>query len=208
MDQVPAPFLHSMVTLQRGQNAVQYVQQMGSLIYTSRNEIAKKAIQGEFDYLMWFDSDMVFPSDTMLRMLKVMEENNIDFLTGMYFRRVTPFTPTLFSKLEMLEDGSGCDFENIVEIPEGLTEVAGCGFGCVLINVDVLFDVLAKYGTLFNPMAGMGEDLAFCWRARSLGYKIICDPSIELGHVGYTIVNRNFYRSYNAQKGDADEIHS
>lgn len=201
MDQVPAPFMQAISMIQKGDNKCAIAVQMGSLVYTSRNDLTRKALEDEYDYVMWFDSDMVFQQDTMLRMLKVMEENDIDFLTGLYFRRVAPFTPVLFDKLEVIDDGATIEHHNFDYIPEGLTEVAGCGFGCVLIKTDVLFDVVAAYNAAFTPFSGFGEDLAFCWRARSLGYKIMCDPSIECGHVGYSVINRSFYQAYsNAQK--------
>ena len=77
-----------------------------------------------------------------------------------------------------------------------LIKIGGCGFGCVLIKTDVLFDVQAKFGEMFNPIANMGEDLSFCWRARQCGYDIWCDPSLVCGHVGYTVINDKFYESY------------
>lgn len=209
MDQVPAPFMQSISMIRKGDNECAIACQMGSLVYTSRNELGAKAIKDEYDYVMWFDSDMVFHQDTMLKMLKVMDDNDIDFLSGLYFRRQPPFTPVIFDRLELLEDGSGVDHHNCESVPEGLTEVAGCGFGCVLVKTDVLFDVQAKYGGMFTPFASMGEDLAFCWRARSLGYKIYCDPSIECGHVGYSVINRAFYNVYSKtqkKKEDAENV--
>lgn len=208
MDQCPAPFAQSLSLIRKGDNEVAVAFQMGSLIYSSRNSLAINAMKAEYDYVFWLDSDMVFQQDILLRMIEVMDKNDLDFLTGLYYRRCVPFTPVLFSKLDILPDIDGCEWDEFKELPEGLFEVAGCGFGCVLIKTDVLFDVQSKYGTMFNPLSGMGEDIAFCWRARELGYKIYCDSSIELGHVGYSVINGSFYRSYkNAQlqkKEDAD----
>ena len=62
MDQVPAQFAHSLATLTsygiEGYDISIWFN-LGSLIYTSRNAIAKKAIMDEADLVMWFDSDMV-----------------------------------------------------------------------------------------------------------------------------------------------------
>lgn len=210
MDQVPAPFAQSLSMIRKGEHDCAVAFQMGSLIYTSRNNLALTAFKMEADYVLWLDSDMVFQQDYLLRMMDVLTKNDLDFLTGLYYRRVQPYSPVLFSKLEAYEDMSGCEWEEFEEIPDELFEVAGCGFGAVLIKTDVLFDVQAQYGTMFTPISGFGEDIAFCWRARQMGYKIWCDPSIELGHVGYSVVNGNFYKSYRQaklQKGDADEVH-
>lgn len=196
MDQVPAPFAQSLAMIRKPDgDDVACAFQMGSLIYTSRNNLAIQAIQGEFDYMLWLDSDMVFQQDLLIRMKQTMDEKGLDFLTGLYFRRVPPFTPVLFDQLDIAEDGS-CTWTDWKDVPEGLFKIGGCGFGCVLIKTDVLFDVQAKFGEMFNPIANMGEDLSFCWRARQCGYDIWCDPSLVCGHVGYTVINDKFYESY------------
>jgi len=195
MDQVPAPFAQSLAMIQKTEDNVACAFQMGSLIYTSRNNLALQAMKTEFDYMLWLDSDMVFQQDLLIRMKQTMDEKGLDFLTGLYFRRVPPFTPVLFDQLDISEDGS-CTWTDWKDVPEGLFKIGGCGFGCVLIKTDVLFDVQAKFGEMFNPIANMGEDLSFCWRARQCGYDIWCDPSLVCGHVGYTVINDKFYESY------------
>ena len=195
MDQVPAPFAQSLAMIQKTEDNVACSFQMGSLIYTSRNNLALQALKAEFDYMLWLDSDMVFQQDLLVQMKQTMDEKGLDFLTGLYFRRVPPFTPVLFDQLDIDENGI-CTWTDFKDVPEGLFKVGGCGFGCVLIKTDVLFDVQAKFGELFNPIANMGEDLSFCWRARQCGYDIWCDPSLVCGHVGYTVINDKFYQSY------------
>ena len=197
MDQVPALFAQSLAMIRKGEHSCGIALQSGSLIYTSRNNLAVKAMEMEADYVFWLDSDMVFAPDTLLRMVDTLEKNNLDFLSGLYFRRVPPFSPVLYKKLGLLEDGSGAYWEEFEDIPQdGIFEVEGCGFGAVLIKPDVLFDVQAIYGTMFNPLDSMGEDIAFCYRAREMGYKIFCDPSTVLGHVGYSVINGKFFESY------------
>ena len=195
MDQVPAPFAQSLAMIRKPDDDVACSFQMGSLIYTSRNNLALQAMKAEFDYMLWLDSDMVFQQDLLIKMKQVMDEKDLDFLTGLYFRRVPPFTPVLFDQLDIDENGI-CTWTDWKDVPEGMFKIGGCGFGCVLIKTDVLFDVQAKFGEMFNPIANMGEDLSFCWRARQCGYDIWCDPSLVCGHVGYTIINDKFYQSY------------
>lgn len=195
MDQVPAPFAQSLAMIRKPDDDVACSFQMGSLIYTSRNNLSLQAMKAEFDYMLWLDSDMVFQQDLLIKMKQVMDEKDLDFLTGLYFRRVPPFTPVLFDQLDIDENGI-CTWTDWKDVPEGMFKIGGCGFGCVLIKTDVLFDVQAKFGELFNPIANMGEDLSFCWRARQCGYDIWCDPSLVCGHVGYTIINDKFYQSY------------
>lgn len=193
MDQVPAPFAQSLAMIQKVGDCV-LAMQMGSLIYTSRNNLATRAIQSEADYVFWMDSDMVFAPDTLVRMVDVLQKNKLDILTGIYFRRVQPFSPVLFDMLEIRDQRAS--WTSFQEIPDGIFEVGGCGFGCVLMDTGVFIDVQSKFKQMFAPIGNVGEDLSFCWRARECGYKIYCDPSIVCGHVGYQIVDDKFYKSF------------
>ncbi len=193
MDSVPARFAHSLAMLKKvGKCAITF--EIGSLVYVSRNNIAVRAVELESDFVLWLDSDMVFTPDLLERLMADIEKYDADFVTGIYFRRVQPFTPTLFDKLE-INDGV-TDWTEVTDIPDKVFEVGGCGFGCVLMKSDVLFDVQGKFGNCFAPINNTGEDLSFCWRARQCGYKILADPEITCGHVGHTIITKDFYESY------------
>ena len=194
LDTVPALFCQSLALLQRaGDTIVGF--QVGSLVYNARNELARQAIKSEADWVLWLDSDMVFEPDLLKKMLKVCEENDIDFLTGLCFRRKPPYTPTLFDRLDKMEHGAS--YTTIMSVPEGRFKVGGCGFAGVLMSTDVLLSVAARFGgRMFDPMEGFGEDVSFCWRARQCGYEIWCDSEIELGHVGSMIVTREFFEAY------------
>lgn len=196
MDQVPAQFAQALATLNKVDGECLVAFQIGSLIYHSRDALARKAIECEADYILWLDSDMVFPPDTLARLLEDRESG--DIITGLYFRRVHPFSPVLFDKLE-IENGK-CDWTAFEKIPDDLFEVGGCGFGCVLMKTDIIFEISARFSELFSPIGRIGEDISFCWRARQCGYKIVCDPKISLGHVGHHVVTRDFYETYTKRK--------
>lgn len=198
MDQVATPFCQSLVTLNKvGECAISF--NVGSLISESREQLAARAINGASDYVMWFDSDMMFEPDTMQKLMKHIE-NGCDIVTGLYFRRRPPFTPVLFKKLHI--EGNVCLTEDYIDYPKDeLFEVQGIGFGCVLMKTDVLLSCFAKYNTCFSMMGRNGEDVSFSQRARNCGFKIWCDPTVKCGHVSYTTVTEDFYRSYVQQKG-------
>jgi len=200
LDTVPALFCQSLALLQRaGDTMIGF--EVGSLVYNARNNLARQAIKAEADYVLWLDSDMVFSPDLLQRMMKVSKENDIDFLTGLCFRRKPPYTPCLFDKLERLKNGAGASYTAIVSVPDGRFKVGGCGFAGVLMTTDVILSVSAKFsGRMFDPMPGFGEDVAFCWRARQCGYDIWCDSEIELGHVGNCIVTRKYFEAYNSEE--------
>ena len=66
--------------------------------------------------------------------------------------------------------------------------VDGCGFATVLTSVDLLQAVTQKFGTCFQPTDYYGEDLAFCWRVKQLGYEIWCEPTVRVGHIAHVPV--------------------
>ena len=192
MDQVAAPFAQNLAAMQKdGDCLVSFI--IGSLIYESRNNFAKQAIATKADYVLWLDSDMVFPCDIMPRMHKHMEDG-LDIVTGLYFRRRPPFSPVLFKECG-IKDGEGFH-ENYDDYPkDDLFEIAACGFGCVMLKTEILEDIMLNYKDWFGPIGGFGEDLSFCIRARELGYKIMCDPTIKCGHVGQLIVDEDVWES-------------
>lgn len=197
MDTVPVRFCQSLAMLQKeGECAVGF--QIGSLVYMARENLAKSAIEMGADYIFWLDSDMVFNPDVLKRMLANREKG--DIISGLYFRRVSPYSPVLYDKLDLTENGA--TWSEFDELPDEIFECGGVGFGCVLMPTQICIDVMNEYHTMFTPVAGMGEDLSFCWRARQLGYKIVCDPSISLGHVGSYVITEQFFDVFNkARKG-------
>lgn len=199
MDQVPAQFAQSLALLQKvDECAIAF--QMGSLIYNSRNNLATMAVNKGVDYILWLDSDMMFPPDVLKRLLE--DRDKGDIVTGIYYRRVQPFKPVLFSKLTI--DDNGCSWEGYDDYPkEDCFEIAGCGFGCVLTPVNVFLDVLNKFDNMFAPIGGVGEDLSFCWRASQCGYKIIADPQVQCGHIGHYVIDREFYEAYKEGKNES-----
>jgi hypothetical protein len=42
---------------------------LGTMIFDQRIKLAREAVQDGSDYVLWFDTDMRFPKDTLLRLL-------------------------------------------------------------------------------------------------------------------------------------------
>lgn len=205
MDYVAAGFAQSLATLNKvGKCAVSFL--CGSLIYDSRNRLASQALHMEADYIMWFDSDMIFGNNTMKALMDVLDQNGgSGVVSGLYFRRSSPYTPVAFQDLEVTEDNKAKWSDYKGELT-GVHEVGGVGFGCVLMSTDVVLEVLGKYGTAFSPIAGLGEDLSFCWRARQLGHKILLDTDVKCGHMGHVVVTEDLFKAVSG--GEYDESKS
>ncbi|MBR3238503.1 MAG: glycosyltransferase family 2 protein [Oscillospiraceae bacterium] len=197
MDQVAAPFAQSLATIQnKGDCIVSF--NIGSLIYDGRNQLARQALQLKADYILWLDSDMMFPQDVLAKMLQHMEDGK-NFVSGLYFRRRAPFTPVIFKKLS-----EGEPAEDYNDYPENsVFEIAGAGFGCCMTRVSMLEDILLNEHDWFTPIGRYGEDVSFCIRAARQGYKLYCDSSLKCGHVGQVIVDEAIYKANFREASDA-----
>lgn len=190
MDNVSARFAQSLATVGKvGECKVSFL--IGSLIYESRNSLVKQALSFDSDYIMWFDSDMTFPADTIARMIRHMEEGK-EIVSGLYFRRVAPFTPVLFKPQE--DPHNIKPWEDYTEYPrDSVFEIGACGGGCMMTKTDVFRELLLNDEGWFEPFGGMGEDISFCVRASRIGKKIWCDSSIKCGHEGRVLVTEEVF---------------
>lgn len=148
----------------------------GTLVYKGRDTLAADAVNKGYTHVLWLDADMVFEPDVFDQLLR----HGKDFVTGVYRSRHIPYHSTIFSSLDPVEW--------VEEFPEELFEIRACGFGCVLVETELIRKVFRKDGTAFHPVDGFGEDIAFCTRAKELGSELWCDPTIKLGHIGHVVV--------------------
>lgn len=198
MAQVDTKFLLSVLGLDiYGVGAINYSVSESSVIYDARNQLAKKAVEEEFDRVLWLDSDMVFAPDLMKRLNARLDEG-YDVVTGLYFGRRDPIKPIVYKNVGITEkeDGTQIPFALPYEDypAEEMFKVAGCGFGACMMNVSALRKVAETKGLPFSPILGFGEDLSFCLRATECGIDIMCDPTIKLGHVAHVTISEETYK--------------
>ena len=91
--------------------------------------------------------------------------------------------------------GSSSVFFSNREPEDSIFEVAGAGFGCVMMNTSLIKRVADEFGLPFSPMMGFGEDLSFCWRVNQLGIPMFCDTRIKCGHIGQMNYNEDYYKA-------------
>lgn len=179
LDYVHVDFMKSLLALTEAIECPHEISiQSGTLVYMAREKLANKAINEGFDFVLWLDSDMVF-QPTLLEDLQFSRK---DFITGVYQARRPGFTSCIFEKIDL------DSFRSVERYPSDIFRVEGCGFGCVLIKTEILKHVMQTYKTCFMPIKGYGEDIAFCLRARDLGYKLYCDPHVVCGHIGHVTI--------------------
>ena len=183
MGQIPSETVISLLaTAERGKVEPMIVS--GSLVYDARDTIAKYAVENDYDYVLYVDSDMVFNADDLMKLLS----HQVGICSGLYVTRAGERKNVAYSKVitrrrfpyrepKLIEDDSST----------GFAPVSACGFGFCLIKVSVLKCMLKYFKSLFEPFKGVGEDISFCIRAKRLGYKTFIDRDVKLGHVGEKI---------------------
>lgn len=195
-DMVHADFTRCLMELDKPEDTA-FTMITNTLIYTARNAIAQNAVKFGFDRVMWFDSDMVFPADTMIRLAEDLDQGR-EFVTGLYFSRKEPIRPVIHKEVNWRIKDDGwvdtsaelyCDYPK-----DSLFEIASCGFGCCMTSVSMLKRMCDKYGSPFYPLMGMGEDTTFCFRHNQDGGKIYCDSRIKAGHIGQYVFEEKDYR--------------
>lgn len=158
----------------------------------ARNALALKAIEGGYDRVLWIDSDMSFEPDLLERLSADMEEG-WDAVTGLYFKRTFPIEPVIYEHI----DTETPKAETYWSYPQdALFEVAGCGFGGVLVKTEALRE---QTEPPFLPFMHLSEDLSFCVRMAEKGRRIACDSRIKLGHLGTIVFSEKLYKRPEAQ---------
>lgn len=159
----------------------------------TRSDAASQALRDSFDELLWIDSDIAFDPDDVDRL----HAYDLPIVGGVYAKKgVQDLAVHLedgTSSLELGEHGS-------------LTDVRYVGAGFLSTHRMVYEDIQRTFSlpvcntrfgaatvpyflpmVIDDPPAGywyLGEDYAFCERARRAGHKIVVDTTIRLGHIG------------------------
>lgn len=193
-DMVHTDFMLSLLNMQRvGESYCQVVK--SSLIYDARNNLAKQAVDNNFDRILWLDSDIIFDPDLMVKLADHLD-HGLEYVSGLYFKRQYPTEPVCFKTIVQEQDGKELITKSMIysDYPKNqLFECDATGFGAVMMNVDLIKRVKDKFGLPFSPHLGLGEDMSFCWRAKQVGVKLYCDSRIKLKHIGSIAYSESTY---------------
>ena len=162
-----------------------------SILYISREYLVLAALQAKADYLMFLDSDQTI-SPQGIEQLASHLDNGEDIATTLIFRKDPPFHPCVFSHQELLPNKQiSLKFYDIAN--QDLTKpfyVESSGFGCIMMKLDIFRKMPQPW---FLPAPYSGEDITFMYKAAQMGYKTLCDPTIEVGHYGIKNYTRQDY---------------
>ena len=139
---------------------------IGCYIHNNRDTCVRQALENDCSHLLFVDSDVMFAPDAITRLMKHAEDG-IDVVAARYNKKILPVQPTVK--------------EDIKE----LSEVEFVPTGFLLVNMEV-YKKIGKPCFSFSNDAE-SEDYYFCIKAKEHGYKIYCDPTIEIAHLGTAI---------------------
>lgn len=150
----------------------------GTVLSNQRQVLLDTAINNHrADHVMWFDSDMTFPEDTIVRLLA----HQKDVVCATYSKRVAPFHPTAFYNIDPVEP--------VDTLGHGLININYTGLGCVLHRASIIDHITSPHFPLiWHPRTStwQGEDMGFCQLLTSNGFDIWCDLDLSrlVGHLG------------------------
>lgn len=165
-----------------------------SAIDQGRCVMAQLAINDGYEHLFWIDSDISFYWKDVYKIINRNRNNEYPFITGAYTVKGWPvLTTKFFEEDEVIH--FGVDNGGLQYIRWGAT-------GFMYTHKYVYEDIVIRYGMKsvkiwggqytvypwFFPMIlgdqYVGEDFSFCERANNAGFKIFCDTTVELSHIG------------------------
>lgn len=147
-----------------------------SILPTSRFLLAKSAMKAGCTHILFIDSDMKFPKDTLQRLL----------LRGKKVIAVNATTRTFPTKF-LAEDESGVTYDS--RRLTGVAPARHIGFGVALIEMDVLRRMkppIFMFEWIPELQDLCGEDVYFSAKLAELGITPYVDHDLskEIGHVG------------------------
>jgi hypothetical protein len=213
---VPSDFFDSCLVMNK--HGAEIIRASSGPIHAMRNTIALRALEMDCSHLIFLDADMVYPPDTITRLL----EHDLDIVGALTFKRWPNFEPlvfegepynmTLVERTEIINKsfkektliGRARQFLGFLPstrkvavktLPEGLVKVTATGTGCLLIKTTVL-ETLGCPWFEFSHHDGkpVGEDINFCYNAGKAGYDIYVDTTVRTEHLAQTRVNWNLYQ--------------
>jgi hypothetical protein len=171
-----------------------------SIITKARNKLVRKFMESDCTDFLFVDSDVVINTDAVTRLLALSSDK--DVVAGSYPRRSKD---AKFFLDFYLDDDGQLEFDE-----HGLMRVKNVSTGFMLVRRHVFEHMIEKHPewqykgdgdgeiehAIFDFMIldgqYIGEDYAFCLRARTEGFKIYLDPMISLPHIGTEEFTRDF----------------
>lgn len=165
----------------------EYVQNVYERIVASRNIIRQKALEGNYDFFLSLEQDVIPPLDVIERLIR----HQKDVVSGVYYKiyevdvkdkqgtisRKKTILPLIFKPSEDSHKMHVC-YPHEVQ-GNKFFKIRACGLGCVLISRKVLEQVAFRY----DPDKNTFDDFLFCTDAIEKGFELYADTSVKCEHL-------------------------
>ncbi len=152
----------------------------GCYVQVNRYEIVQQALAERCDKILFVDADMQFSGDVLPRLLA----HQKPIIGVNYYTRRFPLVSTV--KLPGVSGPTG-ETSSAKTIPTELFECFAVGTGLMLIDLHVFRKLPQPWFQVTHKPDGAieyGEDVWFCRHARKHGFRVWCDPTIDVSHIG------------------------
>lgn len=157
-----------------------------TILINQRENLISQAIAVKSEWVLWLDSDMMFPPTTLLRLLA----HNKDIVSCNYMKRSFPFKSVAFTDTN--------DWESWVPIQseDELVTVDAIGMGCVLMRTSI-FQKLNKpyFEYTYQPETKDwgGEDFTLFKKLNKVGHEVKVDMNLsnDIYHIGTYAYGKN-----------------
>ena len=151
-------------------------------VIKARNEIIDYAIKNNYDYILFVDSDVIVPKDTIERLMDSIKENSI--VSGFYIVTNKLGLPTPAAKFYVEDQVFKIHVRDFlpVLIDNEVHDVDAIGMGCCLMSKEIFTKYKfrcerGEYGDVTKA-----EDICFCDDISKDNIKILFDTSLVCAH--------------------------
>ena len=187
--------------------------QSGPRIAEARSQVLENflnaAVYKQGEWILCIDSDMTFTREDVRTLIGAADPIDRPIVGGLCFAGYSPETmyPTIYALLE--EDGSWA-MEKVHEYPkDSMLKVGATGAAFLLCHRTALYKIHAAFqhlpdgtlnsypwfveGHVDHRGRQLGEDVAFCMRANSVGLPVYVHTGVKIGHRKSWILTEQVY---------------
>ena len=157
-----------------------------TILLNQREKLIENAKDIKCDYVLWLDSDMMFPSTTALRLLA----HNKDIVACNYMKRSKPLKTVAYTDLR------NWDSWLPLEPKDDLIKVEGVGMGCMLMKTEIFNSLQKPYFEFTykgDTQDWYGEDFMLLTKLRLNQFNVYIDTilSMDIKHLGIYAFGNN-----------------
>ena len=157
-----------------------------TILLNQREKLIENAKDIKCDYVLWLDSDMMFPSTTALRLLV----HNKDIVACNYMKRSKPLKTVAYTDL------TNWDSWLPLEPKDDLVKVEGVGMGCMLMKTEIFSSLQKPYFEFTykgDTQDWYGEDFMLLTKLRLNEFNVYIDTilSMDIKHLGIYAFGNN-----------------